>query len=506
MLRRYSVLLSLALTLGFSDPVAASPQSDELVRQGVAELKKQNFDEALGRFQAANTADPKDPEAAFFMGVALNRLGRHQAALFVLERAKEIGSTNPELGFETGWALVAVGRFKEAAAQLEAFEKARPGRGQTSEFLGRAYFGLGELDKAEAKLKEAMERDPKLKPTVLFYLAAVEAGRKNLEAARKNLQALLQEAPESPLGRMLREELARVARAAAIREKPWSVTFALGGGYNSNVIALGDNSPLPQGVTRKNTGFGRFTLGGTYSWLLGREDTLTGGYAFLADLYNQVSSSDTRDHFAYGDYRHVFSRELVGALRVSNEFTQIARTNFRNQFAVRPTLGYRFADWGVTELTYAATTSNYYFNAPKVQDRDGVTHTLGLNNFFTIPGTQLSARLGYFHVWNLADGNDFDFQTNGLQVGLAHPLPWQITGEIAYTRTWDRFEHKNSLAGVGFDFARKDDVDAATLQLVRPISEMLRLYTRYDFTRDHSNISFFAFKQHVVSAGVVVNF
>lgn len=485
---------------------AASPESRELIRQGVADLKEKKFDEALKKFEAANKADPKDAEAVFFMGVALNRLGRHPAASFLLEDAAARGFSHPDLDFESGWALLGSGQFKQAAERLERYEQAHPGRGQTSEFLGRAYLALGDLDKAEAKLKEAVERDPNLKPTVLFYLAGLEARRKNLEAARKNLQALLQEAPESPLGRVLREELARVARAAAIREKPWSVTFALGGGYNSNVIALGDNSPLPKGVTRKNTGFGRFTLGGTYSWLLGREDTLTGGYAFLADLYNQVSGSDTRDHFAYGDYRHIFSRDLEGALRVSNEFTQIARTNFRNQFAVRPTLGYRFADWGVTELTYAAATSNYYFSAPKAQDRDGVSHTLGLNNFFAIPGTQLSARLGYFHVWNLADGNDFDFHTNGLQVGLAHPLPWQITGEIAYSHTWDRFEHKNSLAGVGFDFARKDDVDAVTFQLVRPISEMLRLYTRYDFTQDHSNISFFKFRQHVVSAGVVVNF
>lgn len=61
-----------------------------------------------------------------------------------------------------------------------------------------------------------MDRDPVLKPTALLYLAAIERERKNLAAARQSLEQLIREEPESPLGRRLREQLERMARAAGI--------------------------------------------------------------------------------------------------------------------------------------------------------------------------------------------------------------------------------------------------------------------------------------------------
>ena len=502
-----TLLLAIACAIVFPAVTLASPESRDLIRQGAADLAQQRYEEALKKFAAAAQADPSDAEAVFFQGAALNRLGRSQEALPRLERAASMGSHHPDLAFEMGWALLRLRRFNEAVTQLEQYEQTRPGRGKTSEFLGRAYLGLREYAKAECKLREAMRRDPALKPTALLYLANLERERANLAAARENLEQLLREEPGSPLVRRLRTELERRAREAGVPPpgaKPWHVTVSVGAGINSNVIALGDQVPLPIDISSKRSGFARVTLNASYDWRLTSADFVTAGYGFLADAYENVPSFNLRDHFFYADYRHIFSRDLAFALRLSDEFTQIGGKDFRNQVALRPALGYRLTDWAAVEISYSFATSDYKFPSPSVQNRDGVTHTLGGTAFFTIPGTRIQPRIGYFHVRNRADGDDFDFKSNRLVAGVSAPLIWKIAGDLSWTRSFDRYDHPNSLSGtVATAFNRKDDIDIVTAQLRRPILDWLSVYARYDFVHDHSNIPFFRFSQNVFSAGII---
>jgi len=167
----------------------------------------QKVDEALKKSSAALKADPKNSQALLTQGSALNRLGRHGEALAQLARAAKMGSTHPALAFETGWSLMRLGMYPEAIAQLEKYEKMNPGLGQTSEFIGRSHLFMGELDKADAKFKEALQRDPKLASTVRFHQAVLETLRKNPQAAATYIGALLKEAPNSPTAQIFKNAL-----------------------------------------------------------------------------------------------------------------------------------------------------------------------------------------------------------------------------------------------------------------------------------------------------------
>ena len=59
----------------------------------------------------------------------------------------------------------------------------------------------------------------------------------------------------------------------------------MSGGYNDNVIALGEGIPLPTDISTQSSGFGRFTVNGSYGWALTPKDTLTVGYGFQSDIY-----------------------------------------------------------------------------------------------------------------------------------------------------------------------------------------------------------------------------
>lgn len=169
--------------------------------------KAQKVDEALKKSSAALKADPKNSQALLTQGSALNRLGRHGEALSKLAQATKMGSTHPALAFETGWSLMRLGMYPEAIAQLEKYEKMKPGLGQTSEFIGRSHLFMNEPDKADAKFKEALQRDPKLTSTVRFHQAILETLRNNPQAASNHIGTLLKEAPNSPTAQIFKNAL-----------------------------------------------------------------------------------------------------------------------------------------------------------------------------------------------------------------------------------------------------------------------------------------------------------
>ena len=496
-----------AWILAFPPGTAASPESRALVRQGAAELANRKFEEALRKFDAAVRADPADAQAVFFRGAALNRLSRHAEALPRLQEAARLGSNHPDLPFELGWALLGLGHWHAAILHLERYEQSRPGRGQTSEFLGRAFLALGDVDRAEAKLKEAITRDPALRATALLFLARLEQARGNADEAARLLDTLLREAPESPLARTLREQLARLAPPPP-PGRPWRLSVSTGGGHNSNVIALGDGIQRPADISSQWSAFARFALNAAYDWRPSPTDTVTAGYAFLADVYSRVHSFDLQDHAVAVDWRRAFTPDLAATVRLGDQFTLVGDNAYRNQATLRPALAYRLTGWAVAEAAYSLAVSDYYFATPSVQDRDGTSHTVALTTDLVAPGTRLRTRLGYFHVWNRADGDDFVFQTNGLLAGVSYPLGRGITGDVTYTRTFDRYANANSLAGpTGSAFSRKDDVDILSIQLTGPVVfDRLRAYARYDYTNAGSNIQFYTFKQRVVSFGLVASF
>ncbi|HZK82943.1 MAG TPA: tetratricopeptide repeat protein, partial [Humisphaera sp.] len=140
---------------------AASPRSSQLIDDGLLHLQKQELPQAKALFEQAVAADANDSEAPFFLGVALNRLGRGKPALEQLLRSRELGGNNPDLSFELGWSYLLQRDWKNAIAELMAYEKSHPGeRAQASLFLGRAYLAEKEFAKAQASFARTLALAP----------------------------------------------------------------------------------------------------------------------------------------------------------------------------------------------------------------------------------------------------------------------------------------------------------------------------------------------------------
>ena len=199
----------------FDDPPAAKSDkpdavvapSNELVKQGMDAIQNQDFARAKQVLSEAQTKDPKDPQAAFYLGVALDGLGDAPGAVAQYKKALELdpklveaavnlsgaqfdqkdpagalataeqglkaNPKSPELLTNKALALEALGKKDEAMPAFAAAVKAKPGDAQLRITYAEYLAAAGKRDDALSELRAAQDVDD---PTLLAALG-VRFGR-----------------------------------------------------------------------------------------------------------------------------------------------------------------------------------------------------------------------------------------------------------------------------------------------------------------------------------------
>jgi hypothetical protein len=231
-------------------------------------------------------------------------------------------------------------------------------------------------------------------------------------------------------------------------------------------------------------------------------------------VFSEISNFDLLDQSLSVTGTHHVNRNVTGTLQLSEGYVLFGGSALRNQVGVRPSLIYRFADWLPLEISYFFALSDYFTGTPAAQDRTGTSHTVSVTQYVQLSDYKIVLNVGYFHTWNNTKGSDFDSRIHGVRAGATFPLVWEISGAAYYTKTFDDYQNRNSL--VGGAFKRDDQTDAVSVQLTRPINELieswvssglsLQFFMQYDFYQVDSNIVSVSFSQHVGSSGIVLSF
>ena len=498
--------------------VKGSPRSEELIDLGSAQLGEGKLEQAFGSFEAAAKEDPTDGEAWFFMGVALNRLGRAEEGLSRLARAETLRLDHPDLAFEKGWSLLMLRRWEESVEQLRRYEAASPGRGQTWEFLGRAYLALGKYEQADDAFNQALRNDPELAPTVKVYRALLHQRRGDETAARDELAGLIRGAPDSVTGRVVRANLDAVPGRASGSQRPWDLDLSLGWGYNSDARGISFVRPRnQQTVPEEGSAFARVTLDGAYYPIATTRDRMTLGYQLQADFYaEQRNDPDLFDQYVYVEHWHALGEKFSVTLRLSENYTLLGEDGYRNQLAARAGLGWRVRPDLFVEGAYAYAYNDYLYDIraqqnPPLSDEDVAAlnadanvHTLTISAVYNLSKIRARLRGGYFHTWNFASGVEFDYHSDALFAGVTFSLPWEIGADVFYVRSFDRYEHASNTVIPPIN--RRDDIDGFTARVTRPLSRHASVYLEYNYNHNDSNIEGYDVNQHVVSGGLVWRF
>lgn len=172
------------------------------VRIALDEYRKGQSEQAISKLNNVIRIRPNYISAINHLASIYFNLGQVDKALEVLNRGLDKNPDNVKLAGQLGLMLVLVKRFEEAIAPLEYVCEKDKSNPDYFNYLGMAYMGLGELEKAKEMFHLALKIDPDLVQALnnLGYLNLTlfikEGKEKYLEMALENFDLALKYKPD----------------------------------------------------------------------------------------------------------------------------------------------------------------------------------------------------------------------------------------------------------------------------------------------------------------------
>jgi Tfp pilus assembly protein PilF len=142
-------------------------QTTDFTGDGLKALDENRYEAAAQAFQKAIDADPKDPGAHFYLGLAYSLLGKDAEGVAEYRKALELKPGLYEAELNAGILLLRQKNPADALPLLQHAAEQKPAEFQPVSHLADAQLQTGALEAAEASFRRSLELDPKSAPSEL---------------------------------------------------------------------------------------------------------------------------------------------------------------------------------------------------------------------------------------------------------------------------------------------------------------------------------------------------
>jgi tetratricopeptide (TPR) repeat protein len=129
--------------------------------QGMKAMQEQRYQAAVDDFNNAIAAEPKDFTLHFNLALAYSLLGKDSDGVAEYKKCLDMNPGLYQANLNIGILLLRDKQPADAIPFLTAAVAAKPKEFRPSYYLGEAFLGAGEFDRAEPPFRVALEADPK---------------------------------------------------------------------------------------------------------------------------------------------------------------------------------------------------------------------------------------------------------------------------------------------------------------------------------------------------------
>ncbi len=489
-------IMALASPAGFSDHCWGA---ENMLEQGIAEYRSENYEEALVALKAARTDDPSSAVAAFYLGLTLKLAGDYKEAAVQFSEALRLSPPVLDASLELAETLFTVGDTSGAKKALLDAEilKVRPA---ALAFLkGLVLAKENDSEGAEESFRSAAKLDPALVQQAEFQIAILQARERKITRARKSLKALIAMDPASEAASMAKEYETAFTRLIE-GHRPWRIVAGANYLYDDNVISNPANESRLAQPDKDNAFVGTFRM--EYAPLLDAPWGVTAQYSLQSTTYGELDTMNTlvNSIAVVPSYAQRFG---AASLPLSYSHVLLADKKYMGMVTVRPTQSLLLPFGHIGQLTLAYTLREM-FRDPYLPEEDRDADIFSAGGGYVVPFAEGKgmASLRYEFSYDNAVGLNWVNRGHRLNVGGNFPLIDGLTLQL----NGDLFVQEYLHLHTTFSKVREDAVYTAVAGFTWDIAPNVSLNFQYNHTRAVSNIDQYDYRRNTVNTGIEVGF
>ena len=480
-----------------------SSEEDKILEEVILLMEESQYKESLIVLDAILQREPDNGVALFLKGMIYIRTKKTAEGIKLLQKGKELGADLTIYQLELGRGYFLQRKYPLAIAALAKYESEEPGDAEAIKLLGYSYFFVRQFENAQKYLNLALERGDEDTDAINYCLALCALNLKQRKTMMRSIDTVIKDERKSWF-RKSASELRDLAEDYKIAEaeKPWWIQFQLGGGYDSNPRAFGDEIPVD--VDQRYDWFVSYFLRGEYhtKLTLNSEIYIKGSvfgrkYFELADEIDQMSFEKEIG------YRYEFSDYVHGKVGVRNQYYLIDYDPFANDLDTFVGLTFFQNNWIYTEFEY---TFEYRWFLDDVNDDEdelgGIYNEFELSQSFYLKPLNSTIKVGYRHLVTNTEGDNFDRNEGSVYLAVnGYILKDNYYGLKLEYRFRD-FINDNSIEGE----EREDHVYYAQAFFAHKLADSFSLFFSYVYERNDSNLADFDYGRQIFSAGFIASY
>jgi tetratricopeptide (TPR) repeat protein len=493
------VLLGCLLTPGWAGGV--SPYDDALVKQAVADLDRENYDEALEALTQAWEKGTRTPEKAFYLGKVYRLRLEYPQARQYLEEAVRLKPDYPAARLLLADTLVALGQLDAALEHLKKLEGSGYQPGQTALLLGLVATKQGQHDRALNYFRQA-QADPQVAQEAKIQMSLALTAQNRLADARKVLSEAISLDPGTPLadlGQRYSAALERRSREA----RPFSFSVSTGWDFDSNVTLQPGDPVAAQDVAGKGDMVYTQTATLDYNLALGGPWSLLARYAYYQNFHPRLTTFDLLSNTFTLSPSYTFKDSRLW-LPFSFNYTNVESDQYFTGFNLNPTYLYLLTPQVALESGLRLAQKKYWFPPSIPQDdRDArnVGASLGVYHFLQKQEGYLLARFIYEH--DFAEGSNWDNSSYRLFFAALYPVTSRLKVGASVDLILQPYDNPfftgNPVHPVR-KTGRDDQILIFGVQATYAFYKGLEFNVHYYLVRAASNVPLYDYDRHIVGA------
>ncbi|MBI5641518.1 MAG: hypothetical protein HZA17_13945 [Nitrospirae bacterium] len=391
-----------------------------------------------------------------------------------------------------GISAIEASNYKDAAEEFSAALQEKTDDQTATLYLGIALSRSGDKG-AVSYLKKALSKNPddprtNLELGIYYYNSAV------YQEAADYLENTIRVAPNTEFSAKAQVYQNVIKKGREV--KSWALNIAAGGQYDSNVVLNAEDSPLPQGISRKSDWRAIIFLKGKYN-LTNRANTEGFiGYSFYQSLHSKLSDFNVSQHLLEVSAGYKVSSKVHLNGKYSFEYVFVGGDDYDSAHSLTPSVTF-FEGSGFSSTIEYRYRKSHYINSELFSnnsERTGSNNLLGIVQ--TIPlHASASLRAGYYHDVDATEKEFWHYRGDKGKLDLQISFPQNISLFVAGEYYSKAYKGMDSLSGE----KRKDRVSTLSVAATRVLSERYSLTVGQMYTRNKSNMDPFDYKRSITS-------